>query len=169
MSKWLQDPAFFYGIAFVIFIALAYRHAKKPLLGWLDSEILKIRDELEQARKLRAEAEVTLADYKNKQKVALAEAEAIIAHAKEEATRLKAQAETDLKEALARHEQQVTERIRLAEAAALADVRSAAVDMAVNMARKALTTHMDEAGAAKLIEQAIAEVPKNVAAKAKAA
>ncbi len=169
MKDLLKDPMFFYGIAFVIFLALAWKHGRKPILGWLDSEILKIRNELDQARKLRVEAETMLAEYKVRQATAMADAEAIVKHAKEEAAQLKAQAEADLKDALARHEQQALERIRIAETEAMAEVRAAAVDLAMDMASKTLASQMDEATAGKLADQAIADMPKPSAAKAKAA
>jgi F-type H+-transporting ATPase subunit b len=169
MSAMLKDPMFFYGIAFVIFLGLAYRYGRKPLSAWIDSEILKIRDELDQARQLREDAEAMLQDYKAKQKAALAEAEEIVANAKAEAESLKVQAETDLKNALARHEQQAIERIRIAESEALRDVRTATIDLAMSLATQALSSNLDEASAAKLVDQAIAEMPKAPAKKAEAA
>jgi F-type H+-transporting ATPase subunit b len=169
MSGLFQDPMFFYSIAFVIFLALAWRYGRKPMLGWLDSEILKIRNELEQARKLRAEAEAMLAQYKAKQAEAMKDAEAIVRHASEEAARLRAQAAADLKDALAKHEQQAATRIRLAEAEAIADVRTAVVDLAMKLARETLAAKLDDATAAKLTEQAIAEIPKLAKTKTKAA
>jgi F-type H+-transporting ATPase subunit b len=169
MSDFMQDPMFFYSIALVIFLGIAYRYARKPLLGWLDGEILKIKAELDQARKLRAEAEATLAEYKIKQTVAMSEAEAIVRHAKEEALRLRARAESDLKAALERHEQQAMERIRLAEAEAMAAVRTAAIDTAMTMARSALSSQLDEATSARLTDQAITEIAKAKTAKEKAA
>lgn len=162
----LDDPMFWYAVAFGIFIALTWRYARKPMLGWLDGEIAKIRAELERARQLRAEAEATLAEYKKKHAEALAEAESIIRYAKEEAEQLKKQAEADLKASLARHEQQAAERIRLAEAEALAAVRAAVIDEAMAGARKMLDAPGSVAGA--LADQAIAELPK-LAAKSKAA
>ena len=147
MSGLMQDPMFFYAVAFVIFLALAFRFGRKPLLGWLDGEIHKIREELNQAMKLRAEAEAMLAEYKAKQAAALAEAETILRSAKESADRLKAEAETDLKNALARGEQQALDRIRLAEAEALEAVRTATIDLAMQMAAKTLAGQMDDATA----------------------
>ncbi|HEU0117137.1 MAG TPA: hypothetical protein VFR09_00765 [Alphaproteobacteria bacterium] len=169
MKEMLNDPMFMYSIAFVIFLALAIKYGRKPLLGWLDTEILKVREELDKARQLRAEAEETLAEYKQKQAAALAEAEAIVASAKDDAARLKTQAETDLKNALARHEQQALERIRIAESEAMEEVRSATVDLAISMAAKTLAGQLDDAAAAKLVDQAIADMPKLAASKAKAA
>lgn len=169
MSELLKDPTFFYSIAFVLFLILAYSKGKKPFLGWLDSEIQKIRSELEQAHALRTESEATLAEYKSKQTEALNQVEAIIAHAKQEAAQLKAQAEADLKSVLERHEQQAMDRIRLVETEALAAVRKSLVDMAVNTARNALSVQMDEATATRLVDQAISDIPTSPAHKAKAA
>jgi F0F1-type ATP synthase membrane subunit b/b' len=52
MSETLS-PTLLYTIALIIFLGLAVRFGKKPILGWLDGEILKIRAELDQAKKLR--------------------------------------------------------------------------------------------------------------------
>lgn len=164
MSELFNDPMAFYALAFLIFIGLAYRYGRKPMLSVLDGEIAKIRDELEQARKLRTDAEAMLADYQARQKTALAQAEAIVAGAKDEAARMKEQAEADLKTALVRHEQQAIERIRVAEAEAASEVRSAAIDLAMQMARKTLASQMDDGASSKLIDQAIADLPTLVAA-----
>ncbi len=169
MSGLSADPMFWYAVSLVIFLCLAFRFGRKPILKWLDGEIAKVNNELEQARKLRSEAEATLLDYKAKQKAALADAETIMIHAKDEATRLRVQAEVDLKNALARREQQAIERIRRAETEALAEVRSVAVDLAIKMARQALSEQMDNATATRLVDQAIAELPKLAAAKTKTA
>ena len=53
MSEILKDPMFFYAIAFVIFAGLAWKFGHKPALQMLDDQIIKIRDELQQARELR--------------------------------------------------------------------------------------------------------------------
>jgi F-type H+-transporting ATPase subunit b len=164
-----QDPAFWYGVSFVIFLGLAWHYGRRPILNWLDSEILKIREQLAQAQKLREEAEATLVQYKTKYASAMAEAKTIVSHAKAEAANLKKQAEAELKEALARHVQQAEERIRLAESDAMAQVRAAAIDTAMAMARKTLASDIDSAQAAKLADQAIAELPQLAQTKAKAA
>lgn len=166
MNAMMQDPTVLYAIAFTIFILLAVRYGRKPMLGWLDNEILKIRDELDQARALRAEAEATLADYKQKQASALAEANAIIAHAQEETARLKSEAEAKLKALLASHEQQALERVRQAEAEAVADVRAAAVDIAMTVATQILSEKIDATTASQLVDQAIAALPKTDKAEA---
>ena len=168
MSELLNDPMFLYSIAFVIFMGLAYRYGRHGLLSWIDGEIQKVRSQLDDAAKLRKEAEETLAEYKKQQADALAEAATLVQNAKDEAVRLKAQAEADLKASLARQEQQAAERIRLAEVTALAEVRQRAIDLAIAEARGTLTTQLQGDAAAKLIDQAIADLP-TATAKAEAA
>ena len=169
MEDMLKDPMFFYAIAFAVFVSLAFVKGRKPLLVWLDGEVQKIRDELDQARALRAEAESVLADYTARQATALAEAEAIISHAKIEAERLRVKAETDLRHRLAMQEQQAAARIRNAETAAIASIRNAAIDRAVEAARATLASGLDEAAAAHLMDQAIASLPASVVVTPKAA
>jgi F-type H+-transporting ATPase subunit b len=156
----LHDPIFFYAVAYVLFLIVAWIYLRKPGLQWVDNEIDKIRDELDQARKLRVEAEAALAACAAKKQAVLAEAEAIIKHAKEEAGRLQAEAEAGLKYVLARHEQHALETIRRMEQEAVAALRTAVIDQAVASVRKTLADRMDETVISKLTDQAIADMPR---------
>lgn len=169
MSEFFKDPMGLYTVAFLIFVGLAYRYGRSGMLGWIDGEIQKVRSQLDDAKKLRDEAEKTLVEYKGRQAAALAEAEYLIRNAKEDAVRLKAQAEADLKASLARHEQQAAERIKIAEAEALSQVRQHAVDLAMKMAHQNLETKMQGDAASKLIDQAIADLPTTASKANKAA
>jgi F-type H+-transporting ATPase subunit b len=165
----LQDPGFWYAVAFVIFIGIAFKFTRKPATAWLDDEIAKIRQELEQARRLRAEAEASLAEYTKKQAIAMADAEAIVQQAHDDAIQVKSKAEADLQAALERHEKQALNRIRMAENEAVTQVRDATIDAAMQLVRKALSEQIDDVTSTKLIEQAIKELPAAKPAKAKAA
>ncbi|MDP9126842.1 MAG: F0F1 ATP synthase subunit B [Pseudomonadota bacterium] len=169
MSGLLNDPIFFYAVAYVLFLLVAWVFVRKPGLEWIDGEINKIRDELEEARSLRLEAEAALANAKAKKFAALAEADSIVKHAKDEASRLQQEAAANLKSLLARHEQHALERIALSEHEALAKVRTVAVDMAMSLVRKTLAERLDDASATKLSDEAIAAMPELPAAKARAA
>ena len=168
MSELLQDPMFAYTVAFVIFLGLAFRYGRSAFIAWVDGEIAKVRAQLDEAQKLRTEAETTLAEYKARQAAAIAEADQLVRNAKEEAVRLQAQAEADLKASLARQEQQAVARIRMAEAAALSEVRQRGIGLAMSSARQVLEAKLQGDAAAKLIDQAIADLPA-ATAKAKAA
>ncbi|MYH37892.1 MAG: F0F1 ATP synthase subunit B, partial [Rhodospirillaceae bacterium] len=104
-------------------------------------------------------AQGLLADYQRKQRDALQEAEAMLRAAEEEAARLRARAEEDLAASLKRREQQALDRIAQAEAAAQAEVRNTAIDLAVSATRKLLEDRLDEKKAAGLVDRAIDELP----------
>src|SRR5271154_7404435 len=82
-----HDPEFAVAIAFVVAMLLVGKRAWVTVIGLIDARTLKIKAELDQAQKLRDEAQRTLAHFQRKQRDALQEAGAIVAHAKEEAGR----------------------------------------------------------------------------------
>jgi len=165
-TSFLSGTVFWYTISFVIFFFVMFRYARKPILGALDAEIAKVRDELNKARKMRVDAEAALADCYEKQKAAKTEADEMVAHAKEEAEKLRIQAEIDLKDLLVRHEQQALSRIKQAETDAIAEVRAHIVCSAVESARKMMVEGMDSSASNKFIDQSIAEISKLASVKA---
>ncbi|MBP2313172.1 F0F1 ATP synthase subunit B [Azospirillum soli] len=158
----MNTPEFWVAVAFVIFVALVWKKASAAITGLLDARAEKIRAELDEAQRLREDAQALLANYQRRQRDALQEAEAVIAHAREEADRLRTQAGADLEAALKRRETQAMDRIAQAEAAALAEVRNLTVDIAVSASRRILESGIKPAQADKLIEQSIAELPKHL-------
>ena len=98
------DPEFWVLVAAAIFVAVIWKPVRKSLIGSLDERAARIRAELDEARKLRDEAEQLLAQYQGKEREAAAEAQAIIAQAQDEAERIAAQAARDLDQALARRQ-----------------------------------------------------------------
>jgi F-type H+-transporting ATPase subunit b len=163
MLEILDNVYFWSATALLVLLVIVYRYGRMPILGWLDGEIAKIRTELDQAQKLRAEAANTLAEYQKKQVAAEAEATAILAQAKRDAEQLKLNAEAELKASLARREQQAIDRIAQAEAEALRDVRHAAIDLAMQAAEQVLRQKLDATQSGKLVDQAIADLPQQLA------
>ncbi len=155
----LQDPTFWVLVSFVIFVALVWKPGSKAVAQMLDDRAEKIRSDLEKAAKLREEAQALFAEYQKKQRDALKDAEAIVAAAKAEAEALSKQAAADLETSLKRREQLALQRIAQAEAQATADVRAAAVDLAMAATRKILTDRLDAGRQDALIDAAIKELP----------
>ena len=153
-----SDPTFWVAVGTVLFVIGVYKPIKNALLGALDARADRIRDELEEAARLREEAQKLLADYKRKQSEATAEAEAMLAHAKEEAETLRQQAAQELTAILKRREEAAMEKIAQAEANALQEVQGKAVDIAIAATGKLLTESLDDAKAGKLVDQSIAEL-----------
>ena len=151
-------PTFFVGLAFVIFVAAVFRPVSRMVAAALDGRAEKIQQELDEAVRLREEAQALLAGYERRQNEALKEAEDIIGHAKEEAERQTRQAGEDLEELIRRREVQAVERIARAEEEATADVRNAAVELAIAATRKLISSELKEDHHQALVDEAIGEL-----------
>ena len=150
-----HSTTFWAGVAFFVFVVLAFRPGKRILTGALDGKIAKIREEIDEAQRLREEAQSALASYQRRQREAVHEAERIIAHAREEAERASERAEAELNEAITRREQQATDKIAQAEAAALDDIRDRAVELAIGATAKLLEEKMAGKAGEKTVSEAI--------------
>jgi len=153
-----HDPEFWVLVAFVIVIGLTFKPAKRAIVKALDDRAEKIRSDLDRAATLHKEAQALLAEYQLKQRDALKEAESIVAQARAEAERLSAQAAKDLEAALKRREQMAVQRIAQAEQQAMAEVRAAAVDVAIAATGKLLSEKLDAGRQDALIDSAIKEL-----------
>jgi F-type H+-transporting ATPase subunit b len=158
----IHEAEFWVLVAAVIFVVLVGRKVGPMIAGALDARAARIRAELDEARRLREEAEKLVAEYRAKQQEAAADAEAIVAHAKTEAERVAAQAARDLELALERRQRLAEERIAQAEAKALDEVRAAAIDVAIAAARDVIAAQIDEARGAVLLDTAIATLPERL-------
>ena len=162
MMAWLQNPESWVFIGFVIFVVLAFKKAKAAITGGLDARSEKIRAQIAEAEKLRSEAEAMLRDAEQRHKTALNEAKAMLAAAQQEASHIKEQAAKDLAAMLDRRRHGATDKIAQAEAAAVAEVRQYAVDVAIAATRQVLTSQVQGALADRMIDQAIAELPRRL-------
>jgi F-type H+-transporting ATPase subunit b len=158
----LQSTTFWVAVAFVIFIAIVGYYGMRPILRTLDARGEKIRKDIDEAEKLREEAQRQLADYKKKQREAQREAEEILEYAKTEAKRMRERAERDLDEQLKRRERLTMEKIEQAEAQALAEVRNRAADIAVRATEQLLRDNMSDAHQKQLVDNTIEGVRKNL-------
>lgn len=152
----LKTPEFWVAVSFVGFILLlVYYKIPGMVAGLLDERAEKIRNELEEAKRLREEAQAILADYQRKQRDATKEADKIIGLAKEEAEALAVETREKMKESLERRTRLAEEKIARAEEQAIADVRAAAIDVAISSAEQIIEKKMTPAASAKLINQSI--------------
>jgi F-type H+-transporting ATPase subunit b len=158
----LHESEFWVLVAAIVFVALVGRKVFGALAGGLDARAARIRGELDEARRLREEAEKLVAEYRAKQQQAAGEAEAIVAHAKAEAERIAAQSAHDLELALERRQRTAEERIAQAEAKALDEVRAVAIDVAIAAAREVITAQIDEGRGSALIDEAIIALPQRL-------
>ena len=155
----LGNAEFVVSIAFLLFVGILL-YAKVPgrITSVLDARAVQIRADLDEAKALREEAQTILASYERKQKDVQAQADRIVATAKEEAMTAAAQAKEDLKLSISRRLAAAEDRIASAEAAALRAVRERAVSVAIAAAGDLLAKQMTAEGAGALIEASIAQV-----------
>jgi len=150
------EAEFWVAVAFVIFIGvLGYFRVHELLLKSIDDRRERIKAEFDEARRLKAEAEALLATYRRKQQEAEPEAQAIVAGARTEAERLAAEAEAKIEEFVVRRTKMAENKIAQAEAQALADVRSAAAEVAVAAAKTILTRTVKDKVADNLVAKGI--------------
>jgi F-type H+-transporting ATPase subunit b len=150
---------FWVAVGFLIFMGIVGRTAYRVVGVALDDRADKIRSQLDEATRLAEEARTLLATYERKQREAEQEAAQIVDGARHEADRLLEQSARDLERALKRREELAVERIGQAEAAAVADVRTRAVDAAMEATRRLIAEQMSDERSDALIHQAIEELP----------
>lgn len=150
---------FWVAVAFVILMGVfGWFGIHRTIIKALDTRSQRIKQELNDARRLRDEAAALLADYKARHASAEREAADIITSAKEEAERIAAEAKTKMEDFVARRTKTAESKIALAEAQAVADVRAAAADAAVTAATTILSQSVKGSVADDLISKGIGEV-----------
>lgn len=155
----LANTDFVVSIAFLVFIGILFYFKVPGMIGgMLDKRAEGIAAELDEARKLREEAQTVLASYERKQREVQGQADQIVEHARQEASLAAEQAKQEIASSIARRLQAAEDRIASAEAGALRDVRDRATEIAIAAASSVIAGQMDGTQADKLIDDAIATV-----------
>ena len=153
------DNSFFATVALVLFIGIVFWvKAPAKISAMLDDRSDRIRKDIDDARKLRAEAEALLNEYKQKRTDAVKEAAAIIEQAKREAESYAAETRAKLGETLTRRTKQAEQKISQAEASAAKEVRATATEAAIAAATQLIGEVNAGAKGAKLIDESISAV-----------
>ena len=152
----LHEPELWVAVGFALVIILLVWKGVPGMIGkMLDQRAAVITAELEEAKRLRAEAAALLADYQKRAKGAEAEARSIVAAATEEAAQFSKESRAALEAQIARRAAAAQDKIAQAEAQALNEIRGLAADTAVNAALKLIADRLDETRAKTLIADSI--------------
>lgn len=155
------DPTFWVAVCVLLFLALIiWKGAFKALGQALDDRAAKIEAELDEAKRLRNDAQAVLADYQRKQKEAEEQAEEIIKQARHDAETMAAKARKDMTERLERRAAMAEAKIASAEAQALAEVRAKAAEIAVEAAESLLRSNLKSADHTRIVTDGIAQMGK---------
>lgn len=158
----LHNPETWLIVAFLIFVGLFVKFVWPMIAKGLDKRANDIRYQLEQASRLRAQAEALLASYEAERAVKLKEADEILATAKRDAEALRARASNDLTQALQRRSQQAVEKIERAEQDAVNYIRTQMVDVATAAVRDIVRTQLDGKTEDQSIARAIAAIESQI-------
>jgi F-type H+-transporting ATPase subunit b len=159
----LFEAEFWVAIAFVIFAAILWKAgAFRQMTEGLDQRGKRIRAELDEAKRLREEAAQVLADYQRRRGEAEREAQEIIALAKEEAQRTADEAHQRMEDFVKRRTAAAETKIAQAEAQAMAEVRAAAADAAIQVSETILRERMAGEAAQELISKSLADVRRKL-------
>jgi F-type H+-transporting ATPase subunit b len=154
-----STPEFWVGVAFVIFLAIAWRlGAFKSMIGGLDARGRRVRAELDEAQRLRTEAEALLSEYKRRRDEAEREAQDIVSAAREDAERVAREAHDRMTDFVRRRTAAAETKIGQAEASAMQQVRAAAADAAVRVSETVLREQMRGGAAEDLLARSLTEV-----------
>jgi len=164
-ESFFADPRNWVIIAFFLFFIIFGRKLWSALTQMLDDRGAKVRVELEEAARLRQEAEAMLRDAEARRADALREAKALIDGAQAEAARVAAAASAEAEAAARRREQMAMDRIAAAEKAAVDEVRLTAVDVATAAARQVIAEGLTADADSQLIDHAITQLPSALAAR----
>ena len=135
----LYDTYFVVALSFAIFVGILYRYKVHHMLfAALDARADRIRAELEEARRVREEAQELLASYEKRQREIEQEAATMVEHAKRDAKASAEQMKADALAAIDRRVKAAAEQLAAAEAAAVREVKDRAVAVAVAAAADVL-------------------------------
>ncbi|GAB2176104.1 F0F1 ATP synthase subunit B family protein [Dongia sp. agr-C8] len=158
----LENPELWVVVGFLIFLVYVGPKVWKMIVTGLDQRSIRIKGQLDEAQKLRDEAQALLNEYQRRQKEAAQEADAILAAAKDSAAHHTKDAMAALETSMARREKQALEKIAQAEAHATAEVRREAVEVATAATRKLLAQALTDDRATALVDQSIKELDRKL-------
>ncbi|MDP0928756.1 F0F1 ATP synthase subunit B [Paracoccus onubensis] len=159
----LRNTDFIVLIAFLVFIGiLVYFKIPSIIGGMLDKRADGIRNDLDEARRLREEAQEIYASYERRQREVKVQADEIIANARREAEAQAAKAKDDLKISIERRLKAAEDQIASAESDAVRAVRDRAVQASVAAAAELLAAQVKSGQRSAGIDDAIEDVARRL-------
>lgn len=155
-----RNPEFWVLVSFIAFFVLFGGKLWAAIATALDGRAAQIRAELDEAQRLRHEAEAMLAQAHQARAEAQAEAQQVLERSRVEAAQLAEAARKEAAASATRRERVAMERIAAAEKAAIADVRQTAADIAARAARQVIASGIGAERETAILDAAIADLPR---------
>jgi F-type H+-transporting ATPase subunit b len=151
----LDAPAWIALAMLFVFVILLWKRVPALIAAALDKKIAGIREQLDEAAQLRAEAEALKAEYDARAAQAGAEAETMIERARVEADGIVRQAELDAAALVERRTRMAEDKIAAAERAGVDEVRARAASAAAAAAGRLIAEKMDAGTDKPLVDRTI--------------
>lgn len=159
-----SDPAFWVGVAFILFVALLGKRLYKMICALLDQRIAKITSNIAESEELRRQAEQILREYKEKFGQAEQEAQELLLQAKAEAELLKEQSLKNLELTLERRGQEAVLKIEQQQQQLLQEMQTEIATLATQIIRSLVTEKMNKELSAAFFERSLKEVNAKIQA-----
>lgn len=156
------DENFFVLVPTLLFVILIFKPAKKALLTFLDERASKIRDQLDEASKLKAEANAALTKAQEQERDMQNQTKLILEQAKAEIINLQNEAKANLDETLRRKEQATFTRIASLEREATTQVQDMVAEVTLKAVHKVLKDHLPAEISEQLVANAIETLPQDL-------
>ncbi len=153
----ILDATVIVSLAMLVVIGLMLWKKVPAAIGRsLDKKIAGIREQLDEASRLRSEAEALRAEYEARTSRAGAEAQTMLDRARHEAEGIVQQAQRDAAALVERRTRMAESKIAAAERAAVAEVRAKVADAAASAAARLIAEQHDAASDRAMVDQTIA-------------
>ena len=154
------ESEFWVGVGLLIFLGILIFVAKahKAMAAALDAKAATIQANLDEAARIRDEAQRLLAELQAERAAAEKNAQEMLATAQEQVRQFEIDAKAKLEEGLVRRQKLTEQRIAVAEAQAAAEVKAAAADLAAAMAERVLSERLAGAKSDPLVDRALEQL-----------
>ncbi len=157
-ALFLQDYQWVSLAMLVLILIFVWKKVPSLITGGLDKKIAEIKQQLDEAKSLRAEAEALRDEYAAKIAGAEKDAEAMMEGATREADAILVKAKEDGAAMVARRQRMAEDKIAAAERDAIEEVRSSAVDAAAAASRKIIADKHDADADRVLADEVISAI-----------
>ena len=162
-ASFFAEPLHWVVISFFLFFIIFGKKVWGALAGMLDARAASVRAEMDEAARLKSEAEAMLKEAEATRAKAQADAKVLIDGAAAEAARVAEATRAEAEASAKRREQMALDRIAAAQKQAVDEIRTAAAEVATIAARQVIAEGLSAEASAALIDQAIAQLPAALA------
>ncbi|MDA0307092.1 MAG: F0F1 ATP synthase subunit B [Proteobacteria bacterium] len=148
----LINESLWVALSFGVFVALVWKKAGSAISAALDKRSEDIRNNLDEAKTLREEAQNELQKYQRLQREATDQAKEIIANAEKAALQIEEAAKKNAEASIKRRKDQAEAKIKALEAEATQDIRNRAAQLATAAAADLIRENMDQVAANNLLK-----------------